>query len=135
MLICFPLAVAKQSNEEFNLIKENANLRSQLDSLQNQVELFHNESENCTSVMNSSEIEFSTIPHIEGVDKKCDADGIDNISLLTRQLAEIRDENFNLKADLAKSRYLLVFTLSNNHFIDINIDAYRHNLLLANIEF
>ena len=115
MLICFPLAVAKQSNEEFNLIKENANLRSQLESLQNQVELFHNESENCTSVMNSSEIEFSTIPHIEGVDKKCDADGIDKIALLTRELGEIRDENFNLKADLAKSRYLLVFTLLNNY--------------------
>ena len=79
MLICFPLAVAKQSNEELNLIKENGNLRSQLDSLQNQVELFHNESENCTSVMNSSEVEFSTIPNIEGVDKKCDADEIDKM--------------------------------------------------------
>ena len=115
MLIYFPLAVAKRRDEEVNLIKENANLRSQLESLQNQVELFHNESENFTSAMNSSEIEFSTIPHIEDVDKTCDVDGMEKIALLTQELRETKEENFNLKADLAKSRYVLVFAPSKEY--------------------
>ena len=121
MLIYFPLAVAKRRDEEVNLMKENANLRSQLESLQNQVELFHNESENFTSAMNSSEIESSTIPHIGGVDKICDVDGIEKIALLRQKLRETKDENFNLKADLAKSRYLLIFAPLNTYF---NIDVY-----------
>lgn len=136
MLIYFPLAVAIRRNEEFSLIKENANLRSQLESLQNQVELFHKEPENFTSAMNSSEMEFSTIPHIEGVDKKGDVDGIEKISILTQELRETKDENFNLKADLAKSRYLIVFAPLNNYLLgDINIDVYRYELLLTNIQF
>ena len=113
MLICFPLAVAKRTNEGFNLIEENANLRSQIESLQNQVQLFHNQSKSFTSAMNSSEMEFSTIPHIEGVDEKCDVDGMENIALLTQELRETKDENYNLKADLAKSRYFLVFAQFN----------------------
>ena len=114
MLICFPLVVEKQGNEEFDLIKENANLRSQLEALQNQAELFHKGSENFTSAMKSSEMEFSALPHNE--DKKCDVDGIDKIALLTQELRETKVENFNLKADLAKSRYSLVFVPSKEYY-------------------
>ena len=116
MLICFPLVVEKQGNEEFDLIKENANLRSQLEALQNQAELFHKGAENFTSAMKSSEMEFSALPHNEGVDKKCDVDGIEEIALLTQELRETKVENFNLKADLAKSRYSLVFAPSKEYY-------------------
>ena len=94
----------KQKTANFDLIRENTNLKSQLESLQIRIECFKlgNKNEESSKLT----LDTSIKENVEGMIKNKDEDTkkqLDyNASLHMQEWTDTKDENFRLKAELMK---------------------------------
>ena len=98
------LEMLKQKTANFGLTRENANLKSQLESLQNRIECFKlgkNNEEYSKQILGPS-IKDNIEGMIENKDEDTKKQLDYNASLHMQEWTDITDENFRLKAELMK---------------------------------
>ena len=100
------LEMLRQKNINFEVMRENANLKSQLESLQNCIQSLQLGMLNQTSLTQSVGIESkSTIEEPPRGNNDGNMNLDDSRALELQTWRETKDENFLLKAELTKCRY------------------------------
>ena len=94
------LEMLKQAREDFGIIRENANLKSQLESLQTRIECFKQLTNLQTLQTVNTSIKDNVEEMIENEDSKKRLE--DNASLHMQEWTDTKDENVRLKTELMK---------------------------------
>ena len=92
--------MARQKNVNFELIRENANLKSQLEALHNRI----GGTNIGTEFTPKQPLQTLQIIENKDTERKTECDNSKSFSL--KEMRDIKDENFRLKADSTKNRYI-----------------------------
>ena len=96
------LEIQKQKTANFDLTRENANLKSQLESLQNRIKYF--KLDNNSEEPSKQTLDASIKHNVENKDEDTKKQLEYNAALHMQEWTDTKDENFRLKAELMKYR-------------------------------